>query len=517
MFFGKSLAYGVRGSQKFTWVLMFIVFGLQIFNPIKESLNSDIREIHQSHSKSGMVSKLYLEYCIRRVTDRKHCIFSKPFFKLKIKKNEIEKSKDKNLKGLMSDLGEKYQGTKHYLAFYKKLTIKHKDIQELPSYQEYLESEKFYLDAAKEVHKKHFVLGKRHNHFFMNLISIFQGAGWFSTIWILLSLWVFGRHVEWILGVRFTALCLIGLPFFLLKAKMSILDSESITYFVGGGVLTSILYGIFWAEFFPYSKKFPFFLKGLPRFKLRTSKFMPVLFLTQELFLSWAYVGGIPHKTHIFGFLLGAIATQIWFKYQKVPKGMLNKKFKQKWEFIQTQPEKFQVEETFNLLRDIPYCFEVKIHLLLLILKLRKQSNDPNEFVSDIDRVLELILLEKNNIIFRATSEVLLGLKDLPLHFEFGKYFRKRHKSLLHLILNKNWQGIENIQCIKLVKTYVELGGDLTKIPTDLIKDKLIHHSYTAGEIVYLEHLSVSGDSLGLRDLAIEILRRININQSSMV
>ena len=110
MFFGRNLAYGVRGTQKFTWVLMLIVLGFQIFNPVKESLNSEIREIHQSHSKSGMVSKLYLEYCIRRVTDRKHCIFSKPFFKLKIKKNEIEKSKDKNLKGLISDLGEKYQG-----------------------------------------------------------------------------------------------------------------------------------------------------------------------------------------------------------------------------------------------------------------------------------------------------------------------------------------------------------------------------------------------------------------------
>lgn len=513
MFFGKNLIYGVKGTQVFTWVLMLIVLSLQIFNPITDDLNSDIRTIHKSHSKSEMVSKLYLEYCIRRVTDRKHCIFSKPFFKLKIKKREIEeandKNRDKNLKGLISDLGEKYQGTKHYLDFYKKLTIKHSDIKKLPSYKEYLESEKYYLDSAAKVHKNHFVLAKRNSHFFINLFSIFQGAGWISTIWILLSLWVFGRHVEWILGIKFLLVSLIGVPFLLLKIKVSILDPDSITYFVGGGVLTSVLYGVFWIIFFSYSKKIPISIKSLPRVKLKTSKVIPVLFLTQELLMSWLYTGGLPHKTHLFGFIVGIIAAKFWIRKQKLPSGMLNNKFKQKWDYIKSQPENIQIEETFKLLNDIPYCIEVKIQLLNLLLKLNKNSPQAHEFVSYFDRVLELIFLEKNQRVYQVVSEVLLGLKSLPLHFEFEKYFRKRHKKLLSYILIKRWHETECIQCLKILKTFIELRGSLEKIPMELIKKELFQYSYSPDEVIYIEHLSVSANSLVLRDLAIEILRKV--------
>ena len=82
---------------------------------------TEVQLLHTENRNSEYVGKLYLEYCIRRVVDRKKCLFTKPFFKLKRKKQEIENS-DKNFHVILNDMGVLYKQSEHFLSFYKKLS-----------------------------------------------------------------------------------------------------------------------------------------------------------------------------------------------------------------------------------------------------------------------------------------------------------------------------------------------------------------------------------------------------------
>ncbi len=101
-------------NKQKTLITYIVIVSFFIFNyslPSNKNLNKRLNSIHLDFEQSKIVAKLYLEYCLARVTDRKQCLFSKPFFKLR-KQNGL------NIK---SDLGTKYLGTINYIQFYKKL------------------------------------------------------------------------------------------------------------------------------------------------------------------------------------------------------------------------------------------------------------------------------------------------------------------------------------------------------------------------------------------------------------
>ncbi|MFT6632977.1 MAG: membrane associated rhomboid family serine protease [Bacteriovoracaceae bacterium] len=508
MIFPIGLGTRLKNRQWGTIVLILVSVIVFLFIQSFSQLNIEIKKIHKNNMETKIVSKLYLEYCIQRVVDRKHCIFSKPFFHLKHKKRVLDKRAEGNFSEVIEDMGNEYQGTKHYMEFYQSLMANSEKINSLPSYREFLDEQTKHLKQAHKIHKEFNALSIGNSSIFVYILAMISSVGMVHLVWNILALVVFGRYVEKRLGTALYIFCFFFIPYLVLNYYIKSLPSDSIQYIVGSTATVSTLIGFFYSFFFHYRLKFLVWkIKGHDFILVRVRYIVPVIYLVQEAVLHYFSPINVPHRAHLFAVILGMALAQILKMRDKLPKGFLFHSELKEWEWLKSKQEddiNLFLNGACNLLGNNPRNISIREDVFKVIKEKVGQGEDIKFYLHYLDGILPFYISQKKNLM-KSPEKVLEILALLPVEVSYTKYLvDTKKKNVFRLI-----QSAKNLnfgeQTIKLVEVYFEKyerGKELGSLE-DILRE-VIEVNYAKEECRGLIYkIAHSSTSIRLRDLCI--------------
>lgn len=485
-------------NKQKTLITYIVIVSFFIFNyslPSNKNLNKRLNSIHLDFEQSKIVAKLYLEYCLARVTDRKQCLFSKPFFKLR-KQNGL------NIK---SDLGTKYLGTKHYIQFYKKLGERDPEVQNLPSYKVFNAWEQEQLRKAYLIHKEYNLYSKGNKSFSAFFLAVLTPYGVFQLICLVCIFYFFGPVLESAYGRKNYVILLIlgsGIPLVLRRVT---LEFDSIEYIKGASFLGATLLGAFWARFYKLSFHhiFPRLVGERITFKVRYYLLLIFTIFASIQIILYPQPGGFQYFA--FSFFIGAIFDFLSHKVRKIPSGFINEANYLKWEWIKENSDHlFVFTQGVELLKTNPFAFSIKIELLESLKKENiKESPNKSAYYPIIDKFIFYLILEKDGKLKDYLEYVWEGIFILPYSFDMEKYFKHNDiNKIRSLIL----YGIQNkydlIYIIKFIEVYLLIKKSWDGLNQNLCNNIFINKNklLSKEEKEYIQYLFKSSRSILLRD-----------------
>lgn len=511
MVFPIGLGTKLKSHQWGTIVLILVSIIVFLFIQGFSQLNIEMKTIHKNNMESKIVSKLYLEYCIQRVVDRKHCIFSKPFFHLKHKKRVLDKRAEGNFSEVIEDMGNEYQGTKHYMEFYKSLMENSEKINSLPSYSQFLSDQSKHLEKAHKIHKEFNVLSIGNSNFLVYILAITSSVGFIHLIWNILAFVVFGRYVEKRLGTSLYIFCFFFIPYLVLTYYINSLPSDSIQYIFGSTAGVSVLIGLFYGFFFHYRLKVLIWkVKGHDFIFVRIRYIVPVIYLMQEGILHYFSPINVPHRVHFFAVIIGMGLAQILKIRDKLPKGFLFHSELKEWDWLKSKQNddiNLFLNGACHLLGNNPLNISIREDVFTVIKLKVGQGEDIKFYLHYLDGILPFYISQKKNLM-KSPEKVLEILALLPVEISYTKYLvDTKKKNVFRLI-----QSAKNLnfgeQTIKLVEVYFEkyeTGKEFGSLE-DILRE-VIEANYGKEECRNLIYkIAHSSTSIRLRDLCISYI-----------
>lgn len=513
------LGLGIQ-FKKHQWVsyaLVLLCISAFLFSPRPSSINKKIAAVFSESAESKIVGKLYLEYCISRVTDRKKCLFSKPFFQLKRRKGEYERSKKTNFKKVLDDMGSAYQETPHYLKFYQKLFNDDLGVRKLPSFSEYKDVQNTFFQQATEIYKANHLLSKMNNTMFVNFIAIFSSVGVIHLLWNLFILIIFGRYVEKRLGriQYFITYSLIGI--LIIRLYVSTLSADNIQFVIGAGAPISFLIGFFYITFYKLKFKIAILKFGRPSYIHVGLKFIiPLLYLAQEVLLLVTSQVNLPHRAHFSGLMLGLILAFVWQKLSRLEGGFIFPSEYKQWIWLKKQEnDQLFFNSAMSMLEENPSNHTIRDEIVVKIKEKIAKGEEILKYLPILDSILPFYLGQhcKDKDGSQRCLEV---LSILPFEQSMKKYFIDlSHHDLFLLLKNSNFEKYPFLK-IQLICSYYDLllgDIDLVKFKLDLnelvemIKDQKI-----LKPVLFQISQTMKNDTVN--EVIISCLRELNVSNS---
>lgn len=512
MLFPIGLSTRLKMKQWFSLGLGLVSIILFVCIQDSKNLDKEIRQLHKSSMESKVVSKLYLEYCIRRVVDRKHCIFSKPFFHLKQKKRILDKQERGDFSEVIQDMGENYQGTKHYVEFYKKLMGTDSEIKKLPSFNEFEKEQEKLLLKAKEIHKRFLVLSHGNNNLIAIVFSILFSFSFIHLIWNTVMIAVLGRYLEKYIGGTFFLMLYFLTSGIVLLSYASSLPTDSIQYIYGSTTAISILMGFFYVVFFQYRMKFVFWkVSSYSIIDLRVKYIIPTFYLIQELLLPVFTSVNTPHRAHFFGAIAGLILGKFVQVKKKLPKGFLFQSELDEWNWLKLKRKEDRelfLNGSCQLLQNNRHNFTVRSEVVIHILLCLEAGEDIKFYVHYLDRLLPKYFAQRKNSV-DSLEESLRVLACLPKDLSYYKYLSQLRKKSIANLYHFAEKENHHIQAIKIFQVLLEKYPRIKESDQlEMTFRKIIELNLDDNEFLEaLKVISNTSTSIRVRDLSIGYLK----------
>lgn len=292
------------------------IFGF-LFIPNLKLYQNELANLEKIKLHSPVISKLYLEYCISRIVDRKKCIFSKPFFMLK---NRI-RYKD-NFKLVLNDMGKEFRQTEHFLMFYNNLTKIEDVLKGLPSYELYENADKKSRDKIFGLQRKFSLLAKNSISIRSFFLSLFIIPNLFIAIWCVAIFVLFFIPIERMQNKKILFLYLFASLF--ISTLFTMFQDNEFRIYITSFSFVSMMLG----TAFGYRNKFKFFLNKNRSIHLGTVTV--IIFLFQEIILHFYLPQFSEHNLSLLSFVFGYVLSLIFIKHLKE-----NKNFSDDKEFFE--------------------------------------------------------------------------------------------------------------------------------------------------------------------------------------
>jgi membrane associated rhomboid family serine protease len=498
----------LKDKQWVTIALILVSSFVFLFIQNSTQLNAEMKEVHKDNMETKIVSKLYLEYCLRRVVDRKHCVFSKPFFHLKRKKRILDKRAEGDFSEVLVDMGSDYHGTKHYLEFYKSLMDKSQKIKNLPSYPEFLKERNEHLAKAHRIHQKYNVLSIGNSSFFISILATLSSVSLFQLLWNTFAFILFGRYVEKRLGRILYAACFFLIPYLVLNYYKNSLPSDSIQYIIGSTTGISAIIGFFYSFFFHYQLKVKIWrFRYFDHTQVSVRYIVPIIYLLQEGGLHYMSPISIPHRAHFFAVLIGMGIAQILKMKDNMPKGFLFHSELKEWDWLKTKREEdtnLFLNGACHLLNNNPLNITIRESVFKTLKDKVEQGDDIKFYIHYLDGILPFYLAQNKNLMKRP-EKVLQILALLPNEISYTKYLVDVKKRNVFKLIKSARKLNFDLQVIKLIQVFFEKYPEVKELRAveDILKEVIGKNieGEDCRELIY--KTAHSSTSIRLRDICI--------------
>ena len=429
-------------------MLFLLTLGLYQLSK-QEKLDQELFQIQHDLSTNKTVGLLYLEYCLDRVTDRRHCLFSKPFFMLK-------KSGDSST---TDDLGVEYLGTKHFRDFYKKLIDRSSEVTHLHHFRAYEQLVEESIQRIKATHKKFFAVSYHNQNVLSYFFGLFKSSGYVEIYIILLILYFVGGFIErYILSRNFLFITVLA-AVILIKIESLFYPYDSLETVGGASILGAFILGAgvrtrYYVEAFRIKK-----------IKIYRSIVLLIFFIGSVALYFVIYPDTSSLRIQLISFLSGFLLLFFFDKIRLLPYGFETYHEFAKWQWLKKHLTQQQFDkESIKMLEKNPYLKEIKIYLF-------EHKLIKNE--QDFSTLLKTCKYEKTSFFKKNSSIILEASRSFqPL---FQSSFLESHYSLPQL--RNLIDGLNKIHSkdyhmsINLFLAYYHLGG---KENPSHFKDKFI-------------------------------------------
>ncbi len=507
------LGLGLK-PRNYPWVtITLIVFTAISFFWVGDSklVKKELAQIQFDKATSDTVSKLYLEYCLSSVANRKACLFNQSFFQLKRRKGELERAKLPNYDPMLNDIGNSFQQSQHFKDFYKKLLVEDESIKVLFSFKEYQKFKNKISDKLAMAHYHYKVYSKLNSSTFFLILSLFSS---FNIYHLLFNLFLFGTlssGIEKKLGPLLYGVSLIIVGISLGKLSLLNVSNETSQYLICSPFLLSFIIGCFRGSFHKYHLKFAFWQFNRLRFvKVKVTYALPILFLVQIIFIQLQTTALATHYINFFALGLGVIVALILQRAQSLPPGFLFKKELLEWEWIQQQEQdELFFERSLSFIENYPLNFSVREKILSKIKLKIFQGRSISFFYSYLVRLLgdylKDLLREKKDL-DDIVELIKLIPKDKTFHSSFSNVKVDQILPLLWVLQN----SANQYEYIKLAEIFYERFPKYRKLNN--VKEHLVMLLKKIGNNSVNQELfrdiSRRSTSLALRNLIIDHLEK---------
>ncbi|MDP7319783.1 MAG: hypothetical protein QF441_04205 [Bacteriovoracaceae bacterium] len=479
--------------------IFFCAFSTLLFND-RERIHKEISQVHDEHKNAKIISKLYLEYCLSRVVDRGKCIFSKPFFLLKQKNRNYDKSKQ-HLDDLLADMGKEFKQKEHYEQFYIKLINKEKEIVLLPSYKEYQNYQK---EVLQKLHARFsdFKLASKYNYDVLSLLnSLFLPSHAFQTVWSIFLLFLFSPYVEQKQGSVLFVLINLTLPMSLLLYYVRTLSFDSISFVSAQGVLISFILGQVLGFFSRYSLELTK-RKHQALFSLRLIYIIPLFYLIQELMLNFLSPSLVPHRVHFIAFVTGLTFSMLIKKMDGLPEGFLFKSELKEFSWLKSQKDNnLKINGMYHLIKANPLNQMAREDLVSEMTQMPSSLLREKEFIlNEVFADYLVYCLRKRK--FKLSLTALESLPDTCFSSSFFKRVSSKSFFSFFLWCQKN---ASNLLFLNLIRIYYEVYYDSKRcLECESFAFHFLKNKYVELK-TRIDDLSQGARSVVLRDMCLNI------------